>query len=351
MVGTPNSTTARGYVVHSDEAPAFWQLGNLWRVMATGVQTGNSFCLLDQLVMANGGGPCTHSHTQDEGLYVISGHCTFYAWGLTIPAGPGEFVAVPRYGEHAFKVDAPDTQLINFYLPAGFEILLMGLAHPAERNELPPPGVPMAPRKLVERLSSDYGQIPILGLPFADPPRDDNMATKPTPGATVPAFNINVSTAPAYWFAGGLWTLLADGAATDGSYCLFEQLMPKGPAAPPHMHRDMDEVFYMLNGEAEFLVGDRRETARKGALVFIPRGTVHGFRVVSDGARFLNLYTPAGFDRLVTTMGQRTETRTLPPPGWTAPDFPHGRRDEMFAEAGMLRLDVADPFRWEATGT
>jgi len=172
----------------------------------------------------------------------------------------------------------------------------MGLAHPAERNELPPPGVPMAPRKLVERLSSDYGQIPILGLPFADPPRDDNMATKPTPGATVPAFNINVSTAPAYWFAGGLWTVLADGAATDGSYCLFEQLIPKGPAAPPHMHRDMDEVFYMLDGEAEFLVGNRRETARKGTLVFIPRGTVHGFRVVSDGARFLNLYTPAGFD-------------------------------------------------------
>ena len=84
--------------------------------------------------------------------------------------------------------------------------------------------------------------------------------------------------------------MLADGAATDGSYCLFEQLIPKGPAAPPHMQRNMDEVFYMLDGEAEFLVGDRRETARKGTFVFIIlRGTVHGFRVVSDGARFLNL--------------------------------------------------------------
>ena len=98
MAYKPDSTTARGFVVQSDDAPGFWQLGSLWRVMATGLQTGNSFCLLDQLVMADGGGPCTHAHTQDEGLYVVSGHCTFHTWGLTIAAGPGEFVAVPRYG-------------------------------------------------------------------------------------------------------------------------------------------------------------------------------------------------------------------------------------------------------------
>jgi Cupin domain len=107
----------------------------------------------------------------------------------------------------------------------------------------------------------------------------------------------------------------------------------------------MDEVFYMLDGEAEFLVGDRREIARKGALVFIPRGTVHAFRVVSNEAHFLNLYTPAGFDRIVTAMGQRTDARTLPPSGWTPPDFPRQRGDEMFAEFGMLRLNVADPFQ------
>src|SRR5947209_7104264 len=101
------------------------------------------------------------------------------------------------------------------------------------------------------------------------------MATQPTPGATVAAFNTNARTAPAYWHAGGLWTVLADGAATNGSYCLFEEMLPKGPAALPHMHRDMDEVFYMLDGEAEVLIGDRREIGRKGALVFIPRGTVH----------------------------------------------------------------------------
>ena len=202
----------------------------------------------------------------------------------------------------------------------------------------------MAPRKLVERLSSDCGQIPILGLPFVDPPLPENMATEPTSHATVIAFHTNAKTAPAYWFAGAFWTVLADDAATGGSYCLFEEVVPHGPAAPPHVHRDMDEVFYVLDGETEFMNGETRRIARKGALVFVPRGTVHGFRVVSGEARFLNLYTPAGFDRLVTAMGPRPETRTLPPADWRPPDFPHGRREELFTEYGMMPLGVADPF-------
>ncbi|MBC7801059.1 MAG: cupin domain-containing protein, partial [Gemmatimonadaceae bacterium] len=250
-------STARAYVMHPDDAPGFWQLGNLWRVMATGVQTGNSFCLLDQLVLPDGGGPCTHTHAQDEGLYVISGHCTFNAGGLTIPAPAGSFVSVPRRTEHSFTVDAPGTQLLNFYLPAGFEIILMGLAHPAERNELPPPGVTLPPRRLVEQLSRDYGQTAVLGLPFADPPGPDNMATKPTPDAAAQPFLADAQTAPAYWNVGGLWTVLADGAATDGSFSLIEQLMPPGPQAPPHIHEGMDEVFYMLDGEAELLLENR----------------------------------------------------------------------------------------------
>ena len=74
-------TTARPYIVTPDTAPNFWQIRNLWRVMATGIQTGGSFCALDQLVTTDGGGPPTHTHTQDEGLYVVSGHCTYNAAG------------------------------------------------------------------------------------------------------------------------------------------------------------------------------------------------------------------------------------------------------------------------------
>ena len=338
-------TTARPYVMTPDDAPAFWQIGNLWRAMATGVQTGNTFCLLDQIVTdGGGGGPCTHTHTQDEGLYVVSGHCTFNAGGQTVAAGAGTFVSVPRLCEHSFTVDAPNTQLLNFYLPAGFDVLLIGIAHPADRNEPPPPGVPMPPPRLVRQLARDYGQTAVLGMPFIDPPGPDNMATKPTPGAGVLPFGAQAGSAPSYWMMGGLWSVLASGAQTGGSYSLLEQVLPQGPAASPHLHEGMDEVFYILDGAATFLMNDRIVTAFKGALVFIPRGVVHAFRIDSPSARMLNLYTPAGFERTVTTLGHPTQLRELPrhdlAPTGVAPD----RMATLFEEVGMRTLAVADPF-------
>ena len=341
--------TSRALVATPETAPAFWQIGNLWRVMATGVQTDNAFCLLDQLVMADGGGPCTHTHTQDEGLYVVSGHCTFNAGGETIAAGAGSFVAVPRRTEHSFTVDASDTQLLNFYLPAGFELILMGLAAPAARNELPPPGaVPLPPRRLVEQLSRDYGQAPVLGLPFADPPGPDNMATTPTPGARARPLVASAATAPAYWTMGGLWTVLMDGRDSDGSYSVIEQLMPPGPQASPHRHEWTDEVFYILGGEAEFLLEDRVERAGKGALVFIPRGTVHAFRVVGDRpCRAMNLYTPAGFERSVEALAPLAGSRTLPPPNWTPPEVAPEHRAALFTDFGMRTMKVSTP--WDAS--
>ena len=48
--------TSRSYVTHADTAPGYWMIGVLWRVLATGVQTGNAMCLLDQLC-SKGSGP------------------------------------------------------------------------------------------------------------------------------------------------------------------------------------------------------------------------------------------------------------------------------------------------------
>lgn len=339
--------TARPYIVTPDTAPSFWQIRNLWRVMATGIQTGGSFCALDQLVSTDGGGPSAHTHTQDEGMYLVSGHCTYNAAGQVIPAGSGSFVAIPRHTEHSFVVDAPGTQLLNFYLPAGFEMILMSVAVPAERNDLPPPDadVQLPPRRLVEQLNRDYGVTEVLGKSFADPPSENNMVTKPTSGARVHPFRSDVATSPSYWHANGLFTVLADGPSTNDSYCLLEQLLPKDWSASPHLHEWADEVFYILDGEAEFLLDDRIDTAGKNALVFIPKGTVHALRIKSETARLLNLYTPAGFERSVAMLGEPTQLKTLPPLGWTQPEVADDQRARLFADIGMRPVAVLDPFR------
>lgn len=118
----------------------------------------------------------THAHPSDEGLYILEGHCTFHAGGETVQAGPGTFVSVPRLVEHSFTVDKPNSRLLNFYTPGGFEMLLMSIATPAAERKPPEPNsLPMPPRWMVEECSREFGQIGVLGLPFADPP------TKSTP--------------------------------------------------------------------------------------------------------------------------------------------------------------------------
>lgn len=344
MTMNSSARPAMPFIETAESAASFWQIGIIWRLLATGLKTAGALCFLDEVVGDKPGGPATHAHPQDEGLYVIDGQCTFNAGGETMSVGPGSFVAVPRYTQHSFMADA-GARLLNFYLPAGFDMLVMGLGVPAERNEPPRDGeAKMPPRALVEKLSRDYGQIPVLGLPFADPPDPTNMKTEPLKYAPALPFSISRDTAPGYWSNGILWSVLAEGSTTDGSYALFEELCPKGTGAPPHLHTYTDEIFYVLEGEAEFLAGDVRQTAKAGALIFIPRGTVHAFKVRSEMARFLNLYTQAGFERMLEATGQRTNEKTPPPAGWRSLEPPRERMAELFAELGMHPVSMPSPF-------
>ena len=65
----------------------------------------------------------------------------------------------------------------------------------------------------------------------------------------------------------------------------------------PHLHDDHVDSFYVLEGQVEFVVGDRTILAGPGTTVVAPPGTTHGFRNAGSGwARLLNVHAPdAGF--------------------------------------------------------
>jgi mannose-6-phosphate isomerase-like protein (cupin superfamily) len=67
----------------------------------------------------------------------------------------------------------------------------------------------------------------------------------------------------------------------------------------PHTHDDHVDSFYVLEGEAEFLLGDETVRATPGTFVAAPPGLVHGFRSVGEGdLRILNVHAPnTGFAR------------------------------------------------------
>lgn len=345
MPGRTASTAPRGYVRAPDDAPAFWQLGNLWRLMASGHQTGNAVGCLDQVVTGSGGGPASHSHPSDEGLYVVSGRCTFNAAGETLRAGPGSLVIVPRFTEHAFTVDEPGTHLLNFYVPAGVELFLVLFAHPAACNELPPEGVPLPPARLVDQLSRDYGHIQgIGGRPGVDKPSPERMVTGPNPDAIVPPCMASAASSPRFWHDGQLWSVLADQGRTDGGFSMFEILAPRGTGAPPHLFVGADAFYYVLDGELEVLVGHEVHAAAKGDFVFVPRGTPHARRAASETARILYLSTPAGSERLLRALGERTDAMEPPPPDWRGREIGPERLERLLDDLGCRLIAMRDPF-------
>lgn len=68
---------------------------------------------------------------------------------------------------------------------------------------------------------------------------------------------------------------------------------PDFEGVAPHVHADHVDSFYVLEGEAEFVVGGETFRAGPGSYVAAPVGVVHGFRNAGPGElRMLNVHAP-----------------------------------------------------------
>jgi quercetin dioxygenase-like cupin family protein len=117
----------------------------------------------------------------------------------------------------------------------------------------------------------------------------------------------------ALWFRGALVTIKASAETTDGRVAVVEHLAPGGAGSPLHVHRREDEWFYVTEGELTFWVGGQVSVAPAGSFVYGPRDVPHTFAVTSDGARFLLVAEPAGFESFLREVGEPARALTLPP--------------------------------------
>jgi len=92
------------------------------------------------------------------------------------------------------------------------------------------------------------------------------------------------------------------GAETAGSFSLWEDVVPPGTGAPPHVHSREDEAFYVLSGEIQIEFEGEPAPRRigPGGFFYGARHRRHGYRNVSDQqARVLVLCTPScGLDQM-----------------------------------------------------
>jgi len=89
--------------------------------------------------------------------------------------------------------------------------------------------------------------------------------------------------------------LKVSGKDTDGDLLIFEQIgsTPKG-GPPLHIHPYQDEMFYVIEGEYHFQVGDDRYELKSGDTIFLPRGIKHAFIQLSEKGKLMITYQPAG---------------------------------------------------------
>ena len=116
-------------------------------------------------------------------------------------------------------------------------------------------------------------------------------------------------------------TFKTDGADSGGAYTLCEAIEPPESGAGLHRHPSYDETFIICEGRYEFQLAEKALALGPGDMVFVPRGTAHGFKSLGpETGRQLIISSPGGIfnafiDEVVTSMrdnnGAATDFRAI----------------------------------------
>jgi mannose-6-phosphate isomerase-like protein (cupin superfamily) len=91
--------------------------------------------------------------------------------------------------------------------------------------------------------------------------------------------------------------------------------MPPGDSIGVHKHLQEDEVVFVHRGEVAVTLGDSLLRAGAGGMVFIPRGTWIGFRVMgTDTATIVFAFNVPGFEKCLRLLSAPVGTKFVSPP-------------------------------------
>jgi mannose-6-phosphate isomerase-like protein (cupin superfamily) len=117
--------------------------------------------------------------------------------------------------------------------------------------------------------------------------------------------------------AGGSSAIIikAGGDDTAGSFFLAETTIDPGfPGPPLHRHKQLHDMFYVLDGVLTMRLDDEKHELGPGTFVCVPPGVPHSFSNTSEvPVRFLNFSTPAGWEDYMRELGEAAKAGPLTP--------------------------------------
>lgn len=81
---------------------------------------------------------------------------------------------------------------------------------------------------------------------------------------------------------------------TNGQISMFEYTGTQKIGPPLHLHYDQDEVFYIVEGEYIFQLGETKSVLKAGDTIFLPRNIQHTWIQTSDLGKLIYFLNPAG---------------------------------------------------------
>ena len=89
--------------------------------------------------------------------------------------------------------------------------------------------------------------------------------------------------------------LKISGQDADGGIAIFEQTsISQGMGTPLHVHHCQNEIFYVLDGEYIFKVGEDIFNLSQGECIFLPQKIPHCWTQVSKKGKMEVIFQPAG---------------------------------------------------------
>jgi quercetin dioxygenase-like cupin family protein len=275
----------KSMILAADEGEKFWLAGDHLTLKIGRDDTGGRFAMATTWV-GPGGGPPPHVHrNDDEMFYVFDGSMMFLQGSRTFVGGPGTAVYLKRGIPHTFKnVGTAPARFAVIAVPGGFEKFVRACG---ESIDCIPCDKTMTPAA-IEKLLAIAPQHDIELL------RDHKIDGEgPAPAAP-----------RQYWVLGEQVTIRLTSEQTGGNFSVAEIESQPGGQVPPHRHKEMDEIFHVLEGAYEFIIDGQAQTVAAGGTVFVPRGTLHGFRNLSSGiSRLMDMHTPGGFEKFFEECG------------------------------------------------
>ncbi|KIF67439.1 hypothetical protein HY68_00470 [Streptomyces sp. AcH 505] len=98
-------------------------------------------------------------------------------------------------------------------------------------------------------------------------------------------------------------SILTSAEETDGRHDVTDSFMPAAAATPLHAHTKYEERLWVSSGSLTVWAGDNKVTLGSGDFYTIPLRVPHAIAAGPEGARALNISSPAGFAEIIARAG------------------------------------------------